>query len=138
MDSLPCSTLNVMLMLAILIRPSGTTISTGGTVISGDCCVLLNGDVNVRCRLILGTSGRLTSSWRQVPVDNFSFIQKDSTGLSVRFGWLLARTVIASYYCIVHILGDGAYSGSTSSLSCVYPSFSIVARIANRFRVVSI
>lgn len=128
MDSLPCSTLKVMLMLAILIRPSGTTISTGGIVISGDCCVLLNGDV----------SGRLTSSWRQVPVDNFSFIQKDSTGLSVRFGWLLPRTVIASYYCIVHILGDGAYSGSTSSLSCVYPSFSIVARIANRFRVVSI
>lgn len=72
-----------MRMLATLIRAGGITISTGGTGFSGDCCVLLNGDVIVRCRLILGTTGRLTSSWRQVPADNFSFTQKDSTGLSV-------------------------------------------------------
>lgn len=83
-DSLPCTSLKVMKMLAILIRAGGTTISTGGTGISGDCCVLLNDNVIVRGRLILGTSWRLTSSWRQVPVDNFSFTQNDSTGLSVR------------------------------------------------------
>lgn len=73
-------------MLAILVRAGGTTISTGGTGISGDCCVLLNGDVNACFRLILGTCGRLTSSWRQLPVGIFSFIQKDSAGLLVRLG----------------------------------------------------
>lgn len=63
-DNLPCASLKAMQMLAILMRAGGTIISTGGTGISGDCCALLNGDVIVRCRLILGTSGRLTSSWR--------------------------------------------------------------------------
>lgn len=82
-DGLPCSLLNMMQMLAILTRAGGTTTSTGGRGISGNCSVPLKGNMLVRCRLILGSSGRLTSSCRQVPVENFSFIQKDSTRLSV-------------------------------------------------------
>lgn len=82
-DDLPCSLLKVMQMQAILATAGGTTMSTGGNGISGNCCVPLKGDMIVRCRLILGTSGRLTSSCRQVSVDNFSLIQKDSTKLSV-------------------------------------------------------
>lgn len=70
-------------MLAILIRAAGSTMSTGGRGTSGNCCVPLKGDLIVRCRWILGTSGRLTSSWRQVPGDNFSLIRNDSTELSV-------------------------------------------------------
>lgn len=82
-DGLPCTLLKKMQMLAILIRAVGTTMSTGGRGTSGNCCVTLNGDMIVRCRWILGNSGRLTSSWRQVPGDSFSFIRNDSAELSV-------------------------------------------------------
>lgn len=87
-DGLPCSLWKMMQMLVTLIRAGGTTMSTGGSGISGICFVPLKGDMTVRCRLILGTSRRLTSKWRRVPVDNFSFIQKHSTGLSVWLCWL--------------------------------------------------